>query len=212
MKKALLFLFLGIVFLWIVGIVLENAFDVDLDRYFSGSPATPKAVAGPAAVSSPSADSDYSNWKTYKNDDFHLSILSPYQFYETTSNEPTTVKSLTARGHSDDMKFIIEVFGYEMPNANLDINHSMEKQIEGLKQMDKLFVNLQMSSSPITVADTPGVLAVGTYQIMGKLNFEMQILKVKKGTALIDVSAQYQSTDDNKAKADKIIRSLSFTN
>ncbi len=111
MKKVLLFLSLGIALLWAAGIVLENVFDVDLEKFFTrDSPAT--QVAAAPAEASPVPEENYSDWKTYKNDDFHFSIRAPFELYETKSSEPTTVKSLTAKGHSDDMKFVVQVMGH----------------------------------------------------------------------------------------------------
>ncbi len=99
-----------------------------------------------------------------------------------------------------------------MPGAGLNLGQVMDQEIKAFKLMDKIFANLQISSGPATVGDTPGILAVGTYQIMGKYDYEMQTLKVMKGTAMIDFLVQYPVTDANKAQAGKIIQSLSFTN
>jgi hypothetical protein len=211
MKKILLSIVGLLLVLWVTGIILENFFNVDLDKYFNGSPSAPQAAAPPPAAET-APESPPSDWITYKNDDFHFSAASPYELYETQSSEPTTVKSLKAKGHSPDMKFVVQVTANEMPGIALDLNKAADQEIKMFKLMDKVMTNLQISSSPVTVADTPGVLLKGTYQVMGKIDQEMVILNIKKGTTLLNLMVQYTPTDENKAMADKVLHSLIFTN
>ncbi len=217
MKKVIWSIVGGLLALWVTGIVLENFFNVDLDKYFNKSPSAPEAAApAPAADTAPAAESAASgvpsDWKTYKYDDFHFSVASPFELYQDQSSEPTTLKSLKAKGHSPDMKFVVQVMAREMPDASFDLNKVVDQQVKMFQLMDKIMTNFQASNSPVTVADTPGVLLKGTYQVMGKIDQEMVILNMKKGTNLLNLMVQYTPTDENKASADKVIHSLSFTN
>jgi len=215
MKKVFLLLFLGLLLLWVTGIVLENFFNVDLDKYFNRSfPPTQAAVpaAAPAAESAPATDAPPSDWKTYHNDDFHFSITGPYEWKASDSSAPTTFKGIVAKGFSPDLKFVVQVMAHEMPSANIDLNKAADQQVKALQLMDKIMVNLQVTTSPVTVADTPGLLVQGTYQAMGKVDEEMKTFNIAKGTTLLAVMFQYQPNDENRATADKIVHSLSFSN
>ncbi len=211
MKKVILFIVGGLLLLWVTGIILENFFNVDLDKYINGSPSAPQAAAPPPAAAPP-ADGAPSDWKTYNYDDFHFSIASPYELQESPSSGATTLKGMEAKGRSPDMKFILQAAAHEMPDVALDLNKVTDQQIKMFKLMDKIMVNFQASTSPVTVADTPGIQAQGTYQALGKIDEEMMLLNIKKGTTLLNLMVQFSPTDENKAMADKIIHSLSFTN
>jgi len=212
MKKAILFFFLALLLLWVTGIVLENFFNVDLDKYFNGGSPAPQA-ASPAPA--PAADVLPADWKTYKNDDFHFSITSPYELQESKPSVPVTIKAMLAKGHSPDMKVMIQVDAHEIPNYTPDLNKIMDLQIKMLQIDEKIFQNLQVTTTPVTVADTPGVLAQGTYQstvMTEKIEMGIMLFKIQKGAIFLDLMVLYTQTDENKAMADKIIHSLSFSN
>jgi hypothetical protein len=203
MKKAVLFIVVGLLVLWVTGIILENFFDVDLDKYFNGSPSVTQAAT---------AESVPSDWKTYKYDDFHFSMASPYELQEYPSSGPASMKALEAKGRSPDMKFMVQVVAREIPDIPLDLNKVVDGQIKVFKLMDKIMANLQISTSPVTVTDAPGILAQGTYQVMGKIDEEIMILEIKKGTTLLSLMVQCPPTDENRPMADEIIHSISFMN
>lgn len=209
MKKAILFIFLGLMLLWVTGIILENFFDVDLDKYFNRS--SPAAQAEAPAASTAPAVADSSGWTTYKNGDFHFSIDAPFEMKEASS-PVTATKSLLVKGQTEGNKFMVQITAFNVPAPDIDLNKAMDTQVKMFKLMDKIMTNLQFSSSPVTFADTPGLLGVGTYQIMGKLDWEIKILKLKKDSTLMDVLVQYQATDENRGMADKVLHSLSFSN
>ena len=209
MKKVILFSFLGLLLLWVTGIVLENFFNVDLDKYFNRSSSATQAASTSTA---PAADGQSSDWKTYQNGDFHFSVSSPYEWKEFQPSSSVTFKGVSVKSNSPDMKFFAQIHANLLPDPDVDLNKYMDLQIKMFELNDKLMKNFQMATSPVTVADTPGVLGQGSYQIEGKIDQEMKILQTKKGGVLLEVMCQYTPTDEHRAMADKLIHSLGFSN
>jgi hypothetical protein len=220
MKKAVLFIFLGIIGLWVVGIVLVNFFNVDLDKYFNPSESAQQAsspgndmggAANNASGNAPSGGAVASDWKTYKNDDFHFSIQFPVDITEIKMPSTPAMKMVSLTGIGADKKFILNGSLMQMSVALPDSLKNLDTEIKVLKQMDKIMTGLDVNSSPATFSGIAGLEAVGTYQMMGKDNWGLRIFKAQKGKAVMNVMLQFPNTDENKATADKILRSLSWS-
>lgn len=201
MKKIIWSVVLVFLGLWVTGIILENFFNVDLDKYFSCSGPAPQAAEP--------------GWKTYTYNDYHFSIDSPIELIK--GGEPvTTLKGILLEGKDMDKVFFVHVHAFEYPSPEADLQNLMDKQIKMLQIMrDKSMPNLQMASNPITIDNTPGILAEGTYQsqlTQLQKSFEIKNIMVKKGSVLTEVMLQFESNDGNKVLSDKILHSFHLLN
>ncbi len=203
MNKSLFYSLLGLAGAVILGIPLMNRF---------GGDSTPKSqVAIATPVSQPTAVITPLEWTTYSDNDLHFSFQSPIKLEVNKPPAGLYAKTVDMEGHSMGGDLYLRVQAVEV-TYDLDLSQEMEKQVNTLKSMGEALRNLQTTTKPMTIGDASGFLAEGSAHLPGRTPWEMKLLKVKRGTTVLDMFIQYSPTGAEIDSANKILQSLSFSN
>jgi len=199
-NKTLFSILLGVMGFGIAAIVMFNVFQEE-----------PAPKAAPIAVATPLPTATPMPWIAYKDDDLHFSFDSPITLDVNKPLAALLVKTVDMQGQSVQGDIHIRVQAQEV-KYELDLNQEMDKQVETLKSMGEALRNLQVTTGPVTIGDAPGLLAEGTAHLPGRTPWEMKLLKIKKGSTVLDMFIQFSPTAEGKAAANRMVQSLSFLN
>jgi hypothetical protein len=203
-SKTLFRVLLGLMGFGIAAIVMVNVFEEE-----PAPKAAPVVVATPAL--SPTLAAAPVAWLTYKDDDLHFFFESPITLEVNKPPAGLQVKTVDMQGQSVRGDLYIRVQAQET-KYELDLKSEMDRQVETLKSMGEALRNLQVTTNPVTIWDAPGLLAEGTAHLPGRTPWEMKLLKIKKGSTLLDMFIQFSPEGEGKATANRVLQSLSFSN
>ena len=203
MNKTWVFILLGLAGIGMVVVLLADI--------FGGSP-SPKAA--PAAVATPLSLPTFVptpvEWKNYRDDDLHFSFECPITL-DVYKPPVGIAKTADMQGHSVGGDLYVRVQAQEV-KYEPDLAQELDKQVKTLQSMNETLRNFQATMNPVTIGGAPGLLAEGSAHLPGRTPWEMKLLLIKKDSTLLDMFIQYSPTDEGKATADRVVRSLSFWN
>lgn len=220
MKKVTLSILAGLAALWIIGIILVNVFNIDLDSYFS-APTLTRQTSAATSSDSASIVAD-SEWRIFKSDDFHFTIETPFELKNIQSQvNASTGNSVALFGSLISNKMALRIdesegaghFAVKPDERTFAFDKKMVEGRMKVAQGDsKIGKNFQFSITEVTLRGANGVEGDATFQIDGYGDWEWKIIYVRKDLVSVEIFLQYPSDPPSRAVVDRILKSLKITN